>query len=145
MISWQEILAAAVLVLMVLILAVRASILRARDRKWRAAERKLTTVLLPKETIKCVCPQKKGRCILTSRRLLFETREGFTAVVLKDIKRVQGSTKEGKSTTVPAKMVSLTIKAEKDHLIHNSSEEFAVLAKQLQDRVKRQNQRKKKK
>ena len=145
MTSWQEILAAAALALLILILTVRSALQKARDRKWRAAERKLTTVLQPKETIKCICPQKKGRVILTSKRLLWETREGFTAVPLKDIKRVQGNTKDKKTTTSVPKMVSLTVKGEEDRMIVNSCEEFALLAKLLQDKVKKQNQKKKKK
>ena len=145
MTAWQEILAAAVLVLLVLTFLVRSSVRKARDRKWRAAERKLETVLQPKETIKSICPQKKGRVILTSKRLLFETKEGFTAVALKDIKKVQGNTKEKKTTTVVSKMVSLTVKGPQEYTIRNSSEEFADLAKQLQDKIKKQNARRKKK
>lgn len=145
MTSWQELLAAAVLVLLALTFGVRSAIRKARDRKWRAAERKLTTVLQPKETIKCICPQKKGRVILTSKRLLWETGTGFTAVPLKDIKRVQGNTKDKKNTTAVSQMVSLTVKAAEDHLIYNTSEEFSDLAKVLKDKVKKQNARKKKK
>ena len=145
MTSWQEILAAAVLALLVLILLVRSAVRKARDRKWRAAERKLETVLQPKETVKCICPQKKGRVILTSKRLLFETREGFTAVPLKDIKRVQGNTKDKKTTSSVTKMVSLTVKAADDRVIYRTSGEFTEFAKKLQDKVRKQNQRKKKK
>ena len=144
MTPWQEILAAAVLVLLVLIFLVRSAVRKARDRKWRAAERKLETVLQPKETVKCICPQRKGRVILTSKRLLFETREGFKAVALKDIKRVQGNTKDKKTTSSVLKMVSLTVRATEDHMIYHTSEEFTELAKKLQDKVRKQNQRKKK-
>ena len=135
--SWQEILAASVLMLLVLILWIRSAVAKSRDRKWRAAERKLTTVLQPKETIKVVCPQKKGRVILTSKRLLWETGTGFNAIALKDIKKVQGNTKDKKTTASIPKMVSLTVKAGEDHIIYNTSEEFADLAKKLKDRVKR--------
>ena len=79
---WQKIAAAAVL-LLILFLLIRSAVRKAKERKWRDAERKLETVLLPKETVKAVCPQKKGRWILTSKRLLFETKAGFTAVALK--------------------------------------------------------------
>ena len=144
MTSWQEIAAAVAAAALMLICTIPAAVRRARDRKWRAAERKLETVLQPKETIKHICPQKKGRVILTSKRLLFETREGFTAVVLKDIKKIQGNTKDKKTTTAVSKMVSLTVKAEKDHLIFNTSADFSPLAKALQEKVKKQNQKKKK-
>ena len=142
--SWQEIAALAALVLLVLVCTVPGAVKRARDRKWRAAERKLETVLQPRETIKAICPQKSGRVILTSKRLLFETREGFRAVALKDIKKVQGITKDKKTTTSVPKMVSLTVKAEKDHLIYNTSQEFVPLAKALRDRARRNGNKKKK-
>lgn len=126
---WQEILAAASLLL--LILAVRSSLKKRRDYKYRDAARKLELVLQPRETIKVICPQKKGRVILTSKRVLFETKGGFNAVPIKTIKKVQGNNEKGNRTTVPAKMVSLTIKAEQEYEIKNNCEEFAVFAKQL--------------
>ena len=141
MISWQELTAAAVLAAIALVLVLRAALAGAKDRKWRAAERKLTTVLQPKETVKAVCPQKKGRVILTSKRLLFETREGFDAVALKDIKKLQGTTKDKKNTTVAAKMVSLTVRAGKEYTITNAGAEFADLAGQLTAKVKKQNRK----
>ena len=141
---WQKIAAAAVLFIL-LFLLIRSAARKAKDRKWRTAERKLTTVLQPKETVKAICPQKKGRWILTSKRILFETREGFTAVNLKDIKSVRGNTKDKKTTSVPAKMVSLTVKGPEEYLLRNSCEEFEGFAKQLKDKIRKQNDRKKKK
>lgn len=126
---WQEILAAASMLL--LILAVRSSLKKRRDYKYRDAARKLELVLQPRETIKVICPQKKGRVILTSKRVLFETKGGFNAVPIKTIKKVQGNNEKGNRTSVPAKMVSLTIKAEQEYEIKNNCEEFAVFAKQL--------------
>ena len=126
---WQELLTAAAIIF--LILAIRSSIRKNRDRKLREKLRKLELVLQPRETIKAICPQKKGRCILTSRRVLFETTQGFTAVDIKSIKRVQGNNEKGNRTTSIPKMVSLTIKADQDHLIKNDCEEFAEFAKQL--------------
>lgn len=126
---WQEILAAASLLL--LILAVRSSLKKRRDYKYRDAVRKLELVLQPRETIKVICPQKKGRVIMTSKRVLFETKGGFNAVPIKTIKKVQGNNEKGNRTSVPAKMVSLTIKAEQEYEIKNDCEEFAAFAKQL--------------
>ena len=143
MTAWQEIVAVAILALLVLILVARSSVRKAREQKWRAAERKLETVLQPRETVKVICPGRDGRWILTSKRLLRDTKGGFSAIDLKTVKRVQGNTKEGKTTTVPAKMVSLTVKAERDHTIRNTSAEFEELAKQLQYKIKKQNQKKK--
>ena len=108
------------------------SVLRKRkESQFRDAVRKLELVLQPRETIKVICPQKKGRVILTSKRVLFDTKEGFDAVPIKTIKRVQGNNKKGNRTTVPAKMVSLTIKADQDYEIQNYCPEFAEFAKQL--------------
>lgn len=127
--NWQSL--AAILLLLLALTTLISAATKERNRKKREAERKLELVLQPRETIKVICPQKKGRCILTSKRLLFETREGFNAVVLKDIKRVQGTNEAGNRTTSVPKMVSLTVKAEKDYVIFNSGEAFADLAKQL--------------
>jgi hypothetical protein len=125
----QEMLAAVSLLL--LLLAVRSALQKRRNYKLRDAARKLELVLQPRETIKVICPQKKGRVILTSKRVLFETREGFQAVPIKTMKKVWGSNEKGNRTTVPAKMVSLTIKAEQDYEIKNNCPEFEAFAKQL--------------
>jgi len=120
----------AVFILM-LILAVRSSLRKHREYKFRDATRKLELVLQPRESIKVICPQKKGRVILTSKRILFETKDGFNAVPIKTIKKVQGNNEKGNRTTVPAKMVSLTIKAERDYEIKNNCEEFSEFSRQL--------------
>ena len=129
MIPWQELLALAAGLM--LVSAVRAASRKRRDRKFREKLRKLELVLQPRETIKAICPQKKGRVILTSRRVLFETTQGFTAVEIKSIKRVQGNNEKGNRTTSIPKMVSLTIKADSDYMIKNDCEEFPEFAKQL--------------
>jgi len=118
-------------VLLVLILAVRSSLRKRRDYQFRDATRKLELVLQPRETIKVICPQKKGRVILTSKRILFDTKEGFNAVPIKTIKRVQGNNEKGNRTTVPAKMVSLTIKADQEYEIKNNCPEFEEFSRQL--------------
>jgi len=121
----------AVIASVILLSLIRSAVRKHRDRKQRDAARKLETVLQPRETVKVICPQKKGRVILTSTRVLFETAQGFHAVPIKTIKRVQGTNAAGNRTTVPAKMVSLTIKAEKDHTIKNNCDEFPEFAAQL--------------
>ena len=141
--TWQYLLA--VLLPVTLLLAIRSSLRKKRLAKQKDFDRKLETVLQPRETVKVICPGRGGRWILTSKRLLSETKTGFNAIPLTAIKRVQGTSKEGKTTTSVPKMVSLTVKAEKDYVIPNSSESFADLAKQLQDKIKKQNQKKKKK
>ena len=130
MLPLEQTIAIAIVVLM-LALAVRSSRRKRRDYKTRNAARKLELVLQPRETIKVVCPQKKGRTILTSKRILFETKDGFHAVLLKNISKVQGNNEKGNRTTVVANMVSLTIKADQEYEIRNSCPEFAEFAKQL--------------
>ena len=127
--SWQELLAAALAVM--LVLAIRSSVRRNRDRKMREKLRKLELVLQPRETIKVICPQKKGRTILTSKRILFETAQGFQAVTIKHIQKVQGKNEKGNRTTSIPKMVSLVIKAEQEYEIKNDCPEFEEFAKQL--------------
>lgn len=126
---WQELLAAAVMVSV--ILAIRSSLRKSRDRKLREKLRKMELVLQPRETIKAICPQRRGRCILTSKRLLLETTQGFQAIPLKSIKKVQGNNEKGNRTTSIPKMVSLTIKAEQEYTIKNNCPEFEEFAKQL--------------
>ena len=130
MLPLEQTIAIAIVVLM-LALAIRSSRRKRRDYKTRNATRKLELVLQPRETIKVVCPQKKGRTILTSKRILFETKDGFHAVLLKNISKVQGNNEKGNRTTVLANMVSLTIKADQEYEIRNSCPEFAEFAKQL--------------
>ena len=130
MIPMQEILIAAAAVLM-LVALVRSSLRKNREYKKRDHLRKLELVLQPRESIKVICPQQKGRVILTSKRVLFETKEGFTAIPVKTIKKVQGNNEKGNRTTVIANMVSLTIKADQEHTVKNDSEAFAEFAKQL--------------
>ena len=128
--SWQVILAAAAVC--VLILALRSSLRKRRDYQFRDSIRKLELVLQPRETVKVICPQKKGRVILTSKRILFDnTKDGFTAVLIRNIKTVRGNNEKGNRTTVPGKMVSLTIKAEQEYEIKNNCPEFEEFARQL--------------
>lgn len=127
---WQQILIVAGIFL-IPTLAIRSSLRKNRDRKQREQARKLELVLQPRESIKVICPQKKGRCILTSKRVLFETPQGFTAVPIKTIKKVQGNNEKGNRTTAISKMVSLTIKAEQEYVLKNNCEEFTEFAKQL--------------
>ena len=122
-------------VLLSLLLAIRSSLRARRERKERDFTRTLETALLPRETVKVVCPQKKGRWILTNKRLLLEEKGGFHAIALDKIKSVQGKNAAGNRTTSPANMVSLTVKADKDFAIQNHNDQFPELAKQLQSRL----------
>lgn len=124
-------------VALILLTAIRASFRKRRERKERDFTRTLETALLPKETVKVICPQKKGRCILTNKRLLLEEKGGFHAISLDKIKSVQGKNSAGNRTTVPANMISLTIRADKDFTIQNLNDQFPELAKQLQSGLKK--------
>ena len=140
--SQLGILAAAALVLL---LAVRSSLRARRERKQWDFTRTLETVLLPKETVKVICPQKKGRWILTNKRLLLEEKGGFHAIPLDKIKSIQGKNAAGNRTTSAASMVSLTVKADKDFLIQNSNDQFPELAKLLQSELKQRKEKAEKK
>ena len=140
--SQLGILAAAALVLL---LAVRSSLRARRERKQRDFTRTLETVLLPKETVKVICPQKKGRWILTNKRLLLEEKGGFHAIPLDKIKSIQGKNAAGNRTASAASMVSLTVKADKDFLIQNSNDQFPELAKLLQSEPKKRKEKAEKK
>jgi len=139
--QWQYLLLAAGG--LVLFLAIRSAYLTRAERKQRDFTRSLETLLQPKETIKVICPQKRARYILTSHRLILERKGSFHAVTLKKILKVQGTSKEGNRTTVPAKMVTLTVKAEKEYTIRNTGSEFEDLAQQLTAVIRKQNDRKK--
>ena len=128
----------------VLLLAIRSAVVKKRKRKERDFTRKLETVLQPRETIKVICPNHGSRWILTSRRLLLDTKEGFLAYPFGKIKKLQGFDSTGKATTSVAKMKRLTVtvaKADEQYTLDNSCEEFSQLAGQL----KRQTAKKKKK
>ena len=140
--SQLGILAAAALVLL---LAVRSSLRARRERKQRDFTRTLETVLLPKETVKVIFPQKQGRWILTNKRLLLEEKGGFHAIPLDKIKSIQGKNAAGNRTTSAASMVSLTVKAGKDFLIQNSNNQFPELAKLLQSELKKRKEKAEKK
>ena len=126
-----EVTLTAAVVLLMLVLAVRSSRRKRRDFQTRNATRKLELVLQPRESVKVICSQKKGRVILTSKRILFENKDGFHALLLKNITKVQGNNEKGNRTTAIANMVSLTIKADQEYEIKNSCPEFAEFAKQL--------------
>ena len=140
--SQLGILAAAALVLL---LAIRSSLRKRWERRQRDFTRTLETALLPRETVKVICPQKKGRYILTNKRLLWEEKGGFHAVPFDKIKSIHGKNAAGNRTTSPANMVSLSVKAEKDITIQNSSDQFPELAKLLQSELKKRKEKAEKK
>ena len=127
----------AVAALLGLLLAIRSSLRARRERKERDFTRTLETALLPRETVKVVCPRERGRWILTNKRLLLEEKGGFHAISLDKIKSAQGKNAAGNRTTSPANMVSLTVKADQDFTIQNLNDQFPELVKQLQSGLKK--------
>ena len=141
MTHWQYI-PAAILILL-LVKKIRSALKKHRARLERDFSRKLETVLQPRETVKAVLTGPGQRWVLTSRRLLLDTKEGFTAIPFATIKRAQGHTKEGKKTTSTTQMARLTITAEREFTVENSGEAFQQITKTVLSRVKKQNEKKK--
>lgn len=137
---WQKLLPYAVLAVL-LSAAVRRAVRKYKANKNRDFTRKLETLLQPRETVKVICPQKGGSCILTSKRILFEKGGNFSAYPLRDIQRLQGTNAAGNRTTVPKNMVSLTIRLEEDRTLKNTGAEFEELASQLAEKVKKNKER----
>lgn len=138
---WQYLSGFAAVILLALL--IRSAVVKKRKRKERDFTRKLETVLQPRENIKVICPNHGSRWILTSRRLLLDTKDGFLAFPFGKIKKLQGFDSTGKATTSVTKMKRLTIKVAKtdeEYTLDNSCEEFSQLAGQL----KRQTAKKKK-
>ena len=140
--NWQYWLLAG-LALLILVLAVWSAAAKRRRNKQRDFARKLETVLKPKEEVLVIAADKNGRCILTSQRLLFDTRAGFTALPFKKIKSLSGLTADGKKTTAPAKMVSVTVKAEQEYTLYNKSPDFVELVKELKKKTAKKTPKKK--
>ena len=127
-------------ILLLLAFLALAAVMISADRKRRARKqrdftRRLETVLQPKEEIRAVCPNRGGNWILTNKRLIIENGEGFLAWPFSKIKSLSGLTPEGKKTTAPAKMASVTVKAGKEYTLHNHSAEFVDLIKELKKKT----------
>lgn len=133
----QYLLLATLALVLILALMIRSAVIKKRKLKQRDFDRKLETVLKPKEEVKVIHTDKSGRWILTNERLLLDTKEGFSAVAFSRIKSISGLTADGKKTVAPAKMVSVTIKADKEITMHNTGESFVELVKELKKRTKK--------
>ncbi len=118
---------------------------RSREQSQRAFQRKLETVLQPRERVKAIFHQGGSRWVLTSKRLLSETKEGFTSLAISDIKTAYGANEAGNRTTVPAKMTSLTIRGPEAFTLSGSGEDFQQLAGELLTMLKKRREKAKKK
>ena len=141
MIPWQCI-PAAILVLL-LTGKIRAARKKRRAHLERDFSRKLETVLQPRENVKLVYTTKQGKWVLTSRRLLLDTKEGFIAIPFSTVKKVTGTTKEGKKTTSAQQMATLVLTTDREFSIENCGEEFIPLAKTILAKVKKEKEKKK--
>lgn len=134
--NWQYgALAAAALVLSLMLVHAVRKARRLRDRDFT---RRLETVLKPRETVKTVCPEKGGRWVLTSERLLLEQGDTFFAIPFGRVRKVTGVDETGKATVAAAKMAVLTVHAEEAHVLHRSGEDFTDLVKGLKAGVSRE-------
>ena len=133
----QYLLLAGLALVLILALAIRAAVLKKRRLKQQDFDRKLETVLKPKEEVLVNHWDKNGRWILTNERLLLDTKDGFTATSFKKIKSISGVTADGKKTVAPGKMVTVTIKADKEIVLHNTGDTFVELVKELKKRTKK--------
>lgn len=134
---WQFWLVLAAVGFVVLAWVLAVSRLRRKDSR-REFLRKLDSMLQPREKVAVICPQRGGYCVLTNSRLLVTRRGTYTGYALKELRGIQGKTKEGKSTTVPEKMATLTVKLRENLELRNTGGEFVELAKALRDRVRAQ-------
>lgn len=130
MTNWQQLLYIFIGILLFAAF-VYSAINKHRSRKQRDFTRSLETLLQPKENVKVICSQSGFRCILTNKRVIFEKKGGYTAFPIKNVKKVQGTNEKGNRTTVPAKMVTLTIQIDRDYTLKNTGEDFQELAKEL--------------
>ena len=130
---------------MVLLLTgkIRAARKKRRAHLEREFSRKLETVLQPRENVKLVYTTKQGKWVLTSRRLLLDTKEGFIAIPFSTVKKVTGTTKEGKKTTSAQQMAALVLTTDREFTIENCGEDFAPLAKTILAKVKKEKEKKK--
>ena len=78
---------------------VGSSLAVAKKRKQRDFTRRLETLLQPRERVQTICPDPKGRWILTNKRLILERDSRFDAYPFQKIGRVSGVDEAGKATT----------------------------------------------
>ena len=131
----QYLLLAALALILLFALTIWSAAVKKRNLKQRDFDRKLETVLKPQEEIKVIHNDKSGRWILTTHRLLLDTKDGFTATAFSKVKSISGLTSDGKKTVAPAKMVSVTVKADKEIVLHNTGDTFVELVKELKKKT----------
>ena len=144
MIQWQYLLLGTILFLIFLFWIV-SKIKRYRLRKELDFTRRRETLLLPKETIRAICPGPHGKWVLTNKRLILEAGEGFTAFPFSKIKKISGVDKTGKATAAAGKMARVTVTAyDQEYTLPRRKGSFTELVKGLKTDVNRVKNRQKK-
>lgn len=142
--TWRYVLPGCFLLLFLLWLLTK--IRQYRRRKQRDFERSLGTLLLPEETVKAICKAPHGCWVLTSKRLIIQSGERFTAFPFGNIKKVSGVDKTGKAVVAAGKMACVTVKTTDDQVFTLSRRkgDFDSLVKGLKTGVSREKSKQKK-
>lgn len=112
-----------------------SGIRRAKGRRQRDFERTLGTLMQPGEKVICQCPGRKGRWILTNKRLVMESGSNYRAVPLRTIRQVQCVGADGKKGASPKNTVHLSIKAQENYELEKKDESFSEFVKALKART----------
>ncbi len=132
---WQTYLLAA-LAAGFLLLMLYEAIRRHRIGNEREVHRRLDALLKPKEEIQVTCSGRKGCWILTNKRLILQSGEGFTAFPFAGIQKVTGEDETGKTTVAAGKMEKLIVKTpDRDFILPKGDENFRELVKGLKTSV----------
>lgn len=133
------------LLVVLLLLWIVSKVRQYRLRRERDFTRRLETLLLPKETIKVICPGPQGKWVLTNKRLILEAGEGFAAFPFSKIKKVSGVDSTGKSTVAAGKMARVTVTAyDQMYTLPRRKGSFTELVKGLKASVNREKNKQKK-
>lgn len=114
-----------------------SGIQRARRRRQRDFERTLGTLMQPGEKVICQCPGRKGRWILTNKRLVMESGSNYRALPLRTIRQVQCVGADGKKGASPKNTVHLSVKAKESYELEKRDESFSEFVRALKARTAR--------
>lgn len=112
-----------------------SGIRRAKGRRQRDFERTLGTLMQPGEKVICQCPGRKGRWILTNKRLVMESGSNYRAVPLRTIRQVQCVGADGKKGASPKNTVHLSVKAKESYELDKKDESFSEFVRALKART----------
>lgn len=135
------------ILLLILLLWIAGKVRKYRRRKERDFTRQLETLLLPEEAVTALCPGHHGRWVLTSKRLIIQAGEKFSAFPFGKIKKVSGVDDAGKAVVAAGKMAVVTVKTvdDEEFSLSRRKGEFETLVKGLKSGVSREKSRQKQK